>query len=160
MSLSRHESLLYAGGLFDGEGSAGVYSIHRPRINSPYTTFVPTMQIRMCDPEPVWFFKHLFDGGWYGVTRPSQTSKNGTKKRIIYEWRISHKKALQVAIELHPYLTNEHKRQQVGSLLDHYEIPHSPSIFSISPIKAGNLSEKEIQDYINQYELENELDPD
>ena len=124
ITMTREMKLAYLGGLFDGEGSAGVYQIKRKHYpnGSEYKTHVPTMQIRMCDPEPVAFMLDVFPNAWHGTTQPNGLSKAGLKKKVVYEWRSSHKRALTIAIELYPYLINEHKKAQVASIIKHYGV--------------------------------------
>ena len=114
--------LSYLAGLFDGEGSAGVYIINRkgtkwhPRT---YRTAYPVVQLRMTDAEPVRAFHKAF-GGWFGMSKPKDKKQNGDAKKLVYEWRISHRPALAVARALVVWCRNPSKVVQFQKIIDHY----------------------------------------
>lgn len=124
--------LAYIAGLFDGEGSAGVYVVNHNRTNrsskvrETYKHFLPVAQLKMTDKDPVMFMKECF-GGWYGTSKPAKPINRGP----IHEWKVSHRKALMFAQTILPWCINESKRKQLQGILDHYK--------SWKPTKPGEL---------------------
>lgn len=111
--------LSYLGGLFDGEGNAGIVSIQRKFLPSAIKKSrapneVPYIQLKMTDPEPVLLLHQTFGGGKHV---PTYTLPSG---KTVYVWRISHRKAQQAANILLPYVRSASKQAQLQKVIDHY----------------------------------------
>lgn len=112
--------LSYLGGLFDGEGYAGLVkhtnkyvSKRKDGTERTITSTTPIMSVGMCDSGPVKFLHLCFGGGYCAKKSPSQD-------RVVYRWQVSYRKAQAAALQLIPYLKNEAKVGQVQKIIDHY----------------------------------------
>lgn len=84
-------SLAYAAGLFDGEGSVGVYIKSNGSIDTAQLT------MGMVDPKPVLFMQALFGGG---VIKLDKSSRG---YRTAWQWSIHSDNALNAAKLMLPY---------------------------------------------------------
>lgn len=101
---------VYLAGLFDGEGCAGVWKLKHRKTPAPIVTLSMTTRA------PVKFCHDIY-GGYF---------RDGFKKipgnKSVYEWRVSHRQALKVAMDLIPYVRNPEKIEQLGRILEHYGV--------------------------------------
>lgn len=112
--------LSYLAGIFDGEGTAGVY--HHPN-KYQYTLKNGTTGIRtgknvriavnMTDVDPVYFLGLCFGGS-------INKGKTQTGK-VLYRWSVSTRQALSAANRLQPFLKNQAKVAQLQSIIDYYQ---------------------------------------
>lgn len=110
--------LAYLGGLFDGEGSAGLYrfwKLHSQRKRK-YLTWLPECQLKMTDKEPVEFIHKHFPN--FKI----QTYKLPSKK-TVYMWMLTYRSALQFAVKILPYCKNATKKEQLQRIINHYSDP-------------------------------------
>ena len=105
--------LNYIAGLFDGEGTAGVYwSNHggKPR-------WLVVAAVAMCDADPVKLCHSTF-GGWYGAQKPDIRRNKPWRPQFV--WRVTGKTSLAFAETILPYLRNESKKLQLGKIVSYY----------------------------------------
>lgn len=118
--------LLYCAGLFDGEGSAGVYD-HKGKYNylrKDGTTIKvkgkqPILSVVMSDSDPIWFLSLCFGGN---VTKYTPKQKVGAKSqyKLVHRWGASSRKALEVAKVLYQYVKNNSKAEQLNTIVSYY----------------------------------------
>ena len=102
--------LLYLAGLFDGEGSAGVYK-HNISLNA-----YPQIALGMTDKEPVQFIAFCLGGNIY-----SKDKARNPKYKKYYVWKVGCQKAYSAAKQLLPYVKNPAKIRQLTTVVNHYE---------------------------------------
>ena len=104
----------YLGGLFDGEGSAGVYRYRRDKTLGGYqAAMVPVCQLKMTDREPVDLLSLMFPA--YGVYE--YKIKSG---KTVYVWSCSYKGAVKFSKKILPYLVNKSKIKQIRMVMNAY----------------------------------------
>lgn len=111
--------LAYIAGLFDGEGTAGVYIINRsPSRKYPKGARVISLvaAIKMTDAAPVRFVHSVF-GGSFAIIPPKLLQK----RKQVYYWTVSYRKAQKFAETILPYIKNPSKVAQLTKILDHYK---------------------------------------
>lgn len=101
--MTRHETLLYAAGLFDGEGSISLAKtnkrVRRFKISVTSTSF------------SLVNFMQQFGGNIYNV-------KQRDNRRIQFEWAWTGKAAAEFIKELRPYLIEQRKRARADIVAD------------------------------------------
>ncbi len=105
--------LLYIAGLFDGEGTGGVYKHKKVVKGKAYFTSVAHLAIQMTDPDPVKFVSLCFPGQYYH--HMDSPSRKGLKP--LSRWQCSSKQAREVAAVLLPYVKNLAKVQQLSAVV-------------------------------------------
>jgi hypothetical protein len=86
-------SLPYLAGLFDGEGSIGLYPHHRGRL---------TLRTQLTQNKNKNTFPLLRELMWrYGGSLPPQKSSSGKTK---VNWQLNSQKALRLLQDIHPYM--------------------------------------------------------
>lgn len=110
----KEKLFIYLAGLFDGEGSAGIYLINRHNDRGyKYKARTPQVSVRMCDAEPVLAFVEAFGGKVY-LTKPPAPRKH------VFSWTRQYRKALAVAEALLPYTRNQRQRNKFLAIIEHY----------------------------------------
>ncbi len=107
--------LAYLGGLFDGEGSAGMYTYNQTRPAGRKAVRKATMQLTMTDPEPVRFMALCFPGSYQGKHQTPYGKQHGYKH--TYRWTCSARNARLVATTLLPFVKNLAKVKQLETVL-------------------------------------------
>lgn len=100
-------------GLFDGEGTAGVY-LHKQRNNRNIPIRSPQVAVAMTDPDPIRFLALCLGGNVYTCGRRTRGN------RPVYKWVRAHRKALHAAQALLPWVKNESKVEQLCRITQHY----------------------------------------
>ncbi len=95
--MTRHEQLLYAAGLFDGEGC-----ITLSKDKRQHTRFLK-LSLGSTSHSLVLFMQEAFGGNVRGPHIRNNRSKP------IYEWFISNRKAAEILVELVPYMLEVRK---------------------------------------------------
>ena len=113
------DMLSYLGGLFDGEGNAGVTLIKRKfypnaKKQRRSETLVPYLQLKMTDFQSVRLYYNMFGGSYGEYARTGEFSHC----KPIAVWRVSHQKALKAAQTLLPYSILKH--DQLTKVINHY----------------------------------------
>ena len=107
--------IAYVAGLFDGEGSAGVYKItHHTGRDAGYSWWSPRLQITMYDPDPVLACAEIL-GGWFGEINPKDRDATG------YRWQAQTWTAFEIAKKLLPWVRNKAKVRQLQEVITYYE---------------------------------------
>jgi len=91
--LSKEQKLIFLAGVFEGEGSFGFWG--KVGKSNRYLR----AQIRMCDEDIVVRFINYFKLGSISTNLP----KNNKHKRS-FKWTVAGNKALDVMLQLYPYL--------------------------------------------------------
>jgi hypothetical protein len=110
-------NLNYIAGIIDGEGTAGVYIINRSPSKTHkngYGTAMPVIAVKMCDSDPVQACHEAFPG-FFKKLRSTPGRKD------VYCWTVSHRRALDCAVTMLPFLRNKSKIEQIQSIVIHYE---------------------------------------
>jgi hypothetical protein len=95
----------YLAGLFDGEGSIGIY-----RYKNKQCTYITTVTIGMCEPQgPI--LAHSLYGGYLNIRPPRAQSKKN-----LNVWMANNEEAERFLIEVLPYLRA--KRDQAHVFLE------------------------------------------
>lgn len=92
-SLSKEQKLIFLAGVFEGEGSFGFWG----KINKSNRYL--RVQIRMCDEDIVLRFIDFFKLGSISTHLPKNT-----KHSQSWKWTVSGDKAIDVMLQLTPYL--------------------------------------------------------
>jgi len=96
--MNRHESVIYAAGLIDGEGHLGLARIRAEIKRNESVQYRPTIKMKMVDRPPLDFLVTLFGG----TVHPHPYD---APNRDQWEWRISGWNRVSCALrELQPYL--------------------------------------------------------
>jgi hypothetical protein len=117
--------LLYLGGLFDGEGSAGVYSYlnrgHRRKDGTYnwYQSNTTNISVNMTDPMPVYFIALCFGGSVTKVTNKKR-KKDGGQCKPSFAWRAKLSLSRKIASALIQYVKNPSKVVQLQKVIDYY----------------------------------------
>ena len=91
--------VIYAAGLFEGEGHIGIRA-HRPR---GFLSYVLEVVVRMCDREPV----ERLQAHWGGNIRVSQPSGEAVDRvRPAFMWVLSSRQAARFLRDIRPYLAS------------------------------------------------------
>lgn len=99
--MSRETDLAWAAGLFDGEGSIGIYWVKNP-TSLGGGCYQLTMTLGMTDEETVEEFHHIIG---IGVTKAWPRSKQDPKKwKLMYRWSTGAKQAQRGLRLLLPFL--------------------------------------------------------
>lgn len=94
MPTDRERDLLYAAGLFDGEGWIGWVKANDVRRNQ----FSLRMSVGMTDLPSIQFFQDMFGGRVYSRKRRQPHHKQ------MWEWAVNGRDAIAAYAELKPYL--------------------------------------------------------
>ena len=106
--VNNKEHLIYCAGLFDGEGSAGVYSAkHQYGL-------VPTVQLAMTDKAPVKFFADTLG---FHLYKNKKKTKSG---KAIWRTQVTCQKALKAATLLLLFVKNPAKTKQLKKIVMYY----------------------------------------
>src|SRR5262252_1133845 len=92
--MTREHRLIYAAGLFDGEGCVGVYADRKKHC-------IVRMQVGMCSPHGPQLFAELF-GGHVRLTTYRRPKGDGSFYQPVYCWVLSSAKAARALHELLP----------------------------------------------------------
>lgn len=103
------EELSYAAGLFDGEGTV---TLTRNKANEQRS---PTVSLSSTTYELVQFMKDTFGGRIVTLTR---TKKQGHKQ--AWHWQTSYSKAIEVLIQIRPYLREPEKTRRADMIINDY----------------------------------------
>ena len=106
-------SLEYAGGLFDGEGSAGVYTIKNYKEGEKPTRIRAQVQMTMCDKDSLDVMQRLFGGHVY------KKKMGPANVRQPWMWIVQGQKAVDTAKVLLAYSQQERKSNQLRVVANH-----------------------------------------
>ena len=109
--MTREQEIIYAAGLFDGEGYVGIELVPRPRA----TAVLLVVAVQMTSPQGPALFAELF-GGTVRLQKRRTLTVSGKEWRPLYLWRLCAKKAVPVLEALRPYLRE--KAAQVDLCLE------------------------------------------
>lgn len=98
------EDLAYMAGIFDGEGSAGIYRSGK----------VPTISIASNTQEILQIFLKYFGGSIYHTKKEKRLGQK--------QWSRACRKAVPLVMSLYPYLRNESKKNKFKLILNHYSL--------------------------------------
>lgn len=164
--------LSYAAGLFEGEGSAGVYKVNRKtyrgREESGHWLWLPVVQMKMCDPEPIDFMHSLFGG--YKCSWHNKWDTLSPNPKRVFDWKVSHRRALAVAQDLVLLMKSKRREDQLMKIINHYNKdpdfiigtrPRAVTEFGPKPQRevkpshgAGTISRLEIREAIRSLGLD------
>ena len=118
----KRSDLLYLGGLFDGEGCAGVYrgQSWNERRKRYYPYQFPLLQVQMADTEPLRLLHSLFGGSYCRATYKIRRRKDGSPYKVLYLWKVSCRQAQAVAKILLPFVRTAAKQRAIRRVLVHY----------------------------------------
>jgi DNA modification methylase len=97
--------------LVDGEGCMTIMQAQNGEKSA--TSFPPVLQVKMCDPECIEKANQIT--GFEQCLRQDSPSRGGT--RDTYQWRITGRRAADIAAEIYPFLLI--KRKQATILWNH-----------------------------------------
>lgn len=101
--LSRKEKLIFLSGLFDGEGSFGIWSQGKGRVKRFY------LKIETTDEDMILRFKEYFRIGWLGVRKPRKAHYKTT-----YTWKCRDRNAWRVMGLMIPYMCYRRQEKYYG----------------------------------------------
>lgn len=92
--------IAYIAGLFDGEGSIGIYLNQSRKTKEGVKTSHYRLQcvVVLCDEFLIHLLQMHFGGEFYICKRKT------TKERVAYRWAVTNQKALQFLLVVTPYL--------------------------------------------------------
>jgi len=100
--------LAWAAGIIEGEGSAAIYRIKRPKKDIWEKR--PVIKVGNTDIEMLEELQRIL-GGWVGLDRPAgYQSGTGIHTVDYYVWMTQNRGALRVAEQILPYLRTRKKR--------------------------------------------------
>lgn len=105
------EDLEYIGGLFDGEGYAGVVPClkkKRFRVTSAHIT------ISMSDPEPIYLVSSILGG------KVSLIDRRPGAWKPQYNWTVTCFKAVTAALKLFPFVRTARRKQALLDVINKY----------------------------------------
>lgn len=108
----------YLAGLFDGEGTAGVWKSGKQACGTQRHR--PCMAIGMTDREPVDFFRLCFGGSLYFNKHPRGPKGHQPHYKGLYLVSLRSNEVKRAAEILLPYCKNESKQKQLQVCLDWY----------------------------------------
>ena len=97
--------LAYLAGVFDGEGSFGMWSKGKKKVREFRAS------IEMCDGDVIFKFLSHFKMGSITIRVPKNE-----KYKITYHWRVNHDKGKQVVREMLPFLSKRRQAKFHGIL--------------------------------------------
>lgn len=109
--MTRDQEIIYAAGLFDGEGYVGIQFGKRARAD----VMIIVVQVQMTSPQGPALFAELF-GGRVRIQKRQGLTVNGKVWRPLYLWRLAAAKAIPALEALRPYLRE--KAAQVDLCLE------------------------------------------
>jgi len=98
--MTREQQIIYAAGLFDGEGCVGVYADKRKHC-------IVRMSLGMTTPYAPSLFASLF-GGHVKLTSYRRKKPDGGNYQPVYCWCLTSAKAARALQELLPWLREKH----------------------------------------------------
>lgn len=104
------EDLIYAAGLFDGEGTV---TLTKQKANQPFKT--PIACMTSTSKELVDFMQQTFGGTL--TYRPSQNAN----WQSAWVWRVSYDTALDFFEKIQPFVREKNKRRRIDLLLAEYK---------------------------------------
>ena len=120
--------LLYIAGLFDGEGTGGVYKARskyflkngEERISTGGQTY--RIAIGMTDVDPIRFLHLCFGGSFSMRLYPLGKAKHKACHKPMYDWSLSNRKARDFASAILPYVKNLSKVAQLEKVVNAYDL--------------------------------------
>jgi len=106
--MNKHD-ILYAAGLFDGEGTVSLMRKMKKERRSPVVSLSSTTR------ELVDFMKSTFGGTIINVTA------RRVHHRQAWHWQATHNRALEVLSQLYPYIREPEKKRRANLLLTGYK---------------------------------------
>jgi hypothetical protein len=123
-SLSKEEKLIYLAGVFEGEGSFGFWG--KIGKSNRYLR----AQIRMCDEDIVVRFINYFKLGSISTYLPKNV-----KHSRSWKWTVSGDKAIEVMLQLVPYLGIRRQEKFIECCPSYKPLPHLQKSYSTPLIK-------------------------
>ena len=111
-NLSDKEKLIYLAGVFEGEGSFGIWNNKIDRKNKTIKKYI-NISIQMTDEDIIKKFSDFF-GGPYQNYKP-----RNHQNKIVYSWKTKGKKALDILYQIMPYL-GKRRQEKFNNLLLEY----------------------------------------
>jgi len=101
--LSEQERLIWAAGLFDGEGCINISRQRKGKAWSRLMIIVVVTEL-----EPIMMLQSLFPGSWVNVVHRKNRNKH------YHRWTMSGRKAADALVRLFPYLVIKRDQAQKG----------------------------------------------
>lgn len=111
-SLSKKEKLIFLAGLFEGEGSFGLWGKHTK--NNMYLT----INVNMIDRDIVERFLNFFKIGSIYTPKPVANRKQQ------YAWKVTGKKAMEIILQMAPYFGKRRKEKFKQCCQSYKQLPH------------------------------------
>ena len=111
-NLSDKEKLIYLAGVFEGEGSFGIWNNKIDRKNKTVKKYI-NIAVQMTDEDTIRKFSNFF-GGPYQTYKP-----RAHQNKIVYCWRTKGKKSLDILHRIMPYL-GKRRQEKFNNLLLEY----------------------------------------
>jgi len=122
--LTKEQKLIFLAGVFEGEGSFGFWG--KENKKNRYLR----VQIRMCDEDIVVRFIDYFKLGHITTNLPKNTKHNRS-----WKWLVSGNKAIEVMLQLVPYL-GIRRQEKFKECCPYYkQLPHLQKSYSTPLIK-------------------------
>lgn len=122
--LSKEEKLIFLAGVFEGEGSFGFWG--KVGKSNRYLR----VQIRMCDEDIVVRFINFFKLGSISTHLPKNT-----KHSRSWTWTVAGNKAIEVMLQLHPYLGIRRQEKFIECCQSYKQLPHLQKFYLTQSIK-------------------------
>jgi hypothetical protein len=108
--LTQREKLLYLAGVWDGEGSFGMWKNGIGHRNTKSESSF-RMGIRMSDKDTIERFKNFFK---YGNVRTREVKKfttKGEKYKTLYSWEVRGRNAFCFVLQMYPFFCERRKKK-------------------------------------------------
>ncbi len=120
-ALSRNEKIIFLAGIFDGEGSFGLWK------NNPKRRVYLTIAVESTDVDMVTRFVEVFGGPFFCLKARKEHWKNS------FRWKVTGEKAWQILEQMIPYMC-QRRRDKYATLEPHRYSPEN---------SGGNISKQE-----------------
>lgn len=111
-SLSKKEKLIFLAGLFEGEGSFGLWG--KQTKNNRYLT----INVNMIDKDIIERFVDFFKAGAIYLV------KLEVNRKQQYAWRVTGKKAMEIMLQMAPYFGKRRKEKFKQCCQSYKQLPH------------------------------------
>lgn len=121
--LSRKEKIIFLAGVFEGEGSFGLWG--KLLKNNQYLS----IQVKMTDKDIIKRFFDFFKVG------NIYTDKARINRKEIYRWQLSGKNAMKIMLQLYPYLGIRRQEKLNQCYQSYKQLPHLRKFYLTQLIK-------------------------
>jgi hypothetical protein len=131
--LSKEEKLIFLAGVFEGEGSFGFWGKENK------TNRYLKVQVRMCDEDIVVRFIDYFKLGSITTNLPKNTKHNRS-----WKWTVSGDKAMEVVLQLVPYLGIRRQEKFTECCQFYKQLPHSQKSYLTQLINQSQIKTSQL----------------